>query len=156
LAKSDDIDEVVRLTLDLSCWFKTKGLNQWRDPFPREVFEEEVSRGELFVLYDQGNVIASVALNSDAGEIWDHANEEALYLNRLAVSKSHSGKRIGEAMMVWAENEAKQRGVRLLRLVCDSKNPFLPDYYKRLGYESRGTKFYEPWKMTFARFEKPL
>jgi predicted N-acetyltransferase YhbS len=156
LATLDEIDEVLSMIRDLSWWLKTKGIHQWSDSFPREVLEKEVSHDELYVLHDGGKVIASVALSTEEGELWDQEDENAVYLHRLTVLRSRAGEKLGEAMMTWAENETRSRGAKKLRLVCDTSNPFLPSYYRRLGYESKGTKLYEPWKMTFERLEKQL
>lgn len=155
-AAENDIDQVAATIHELSRWLKTKGISQWSGVFPRELLEREVEHGELFVLRDQGEVIASVGIGRDAAELWDDAPTHALYLHRLAVSHSRHGEKLGEAIMAWAEAHAKRSGAIVLRLVCDAANPFLPGYYRALSYEPKGTRIYEPWKITFARFEKRL
>jgi predicted N-acetyltransferase YhbS len=156
LAVDNDIDEVLSLIHDLSRWLKSKGIHQWSDSFPRKTLELELLRRELFVLDDEKGIIASVALSMEAGELWDDISENAVHLHRLAVARTRAGEKLGEAVMTWAEAEVKRKGINLLRLVCDESNPFLPAYYKNLGYKSKGTKIYEPWKMKFVRFEKEL
>lgn len=156
LATLEDVDDLVVIIRDLSRWLKTKGIHQWSESFRHEVLEKEISRGELYVVREHGQVIATVALSTEAGELWDHVTENAVYLHRLAIPRSRSGGKLGEALMAWAESEARKQGASLLRLVCDASNAFLPPYYRKLGYRSQGQKFYEPWTMTFEKFEKPL
>jgi len=132
LATVDDIEQVLTMIRDLSQWLKTKGIQQWSDAFPRDVLEREISRDELFVLRDGDKVIASVALSTKAGELWNSTNDNALYLHRLTVLRSRAGEKIGQGMMAWAEDESKRKGASLLRLVCDANNPFLSSYYKVL------------------------
>jgi predicted N-acetyltransferase YhbS len=153
-ATVEDIEQVAFTIHDLSRWLKTKGIAQWSGTFPRDILEKEVAHGELFVLRDSAKIIASVALSKDAGELWDEPHENALYLHRLAIARENHGQKLGESMMAWAEDEAQRREVIALRLVCDANNPFLEAYYKRLGYQLRGTQFFAPWKMTFTKFEK--
>lgn len=154
LAKADDLDEIVKLIRELSGWLRTKGVQQWSDAFSRSILEEEISRDELYVLHDKNQIIGTVVLGKDAGELWSDSSAKAIYLSRLAVIRARAGHGLGEAIMSWAERKVQQNGADSLRLVCDASNPFLPTYYKNLGYEPRGSKLYEPWNMTFAMFEK--
>lgn len=152
----DDIGNVRALIVALSRWLRSKGISQWSESFPLEILKSEVEKGELYVLHENSDLIASVALTMTADEFWDDDDGTSLYLHRLAIARDRSGENLGAAIMKWAEQKASSAQFRSLRLICDATNPFLPGYYASLGYESRGQRHYAPWNMTFAKFEKIL
>lgn len=156
LATPADAPSVLKLIETLSLWLKEKGVQQWSDGFAANVLEGEIERGELYVVRSQGELVASMVLSEFANEIWDDADRAALYLERLAVARSQAGQKTGEALMKWAEGQARSRGLEFIRLVCDARNPVLASYYRRLGYSHLGTKHFAPYKMDFSRFEKRL
>lgn len=156
LATADEIDQIIALIGELSDWLKTKGISQWSDSFPRAWLEAEIANEELFVHEENGRVVASLALKKRADEVWDFSNDNAIYLSRLAVCRGKNGRGLGQELVAWAEREVSHRGVPLMRLECDVRNSFLQEYYKRLGYEFQGNKFFAPYNMTFAKFQKRL
>jgi hypothetical protein len=101
-------------------------------------------------------IVASITLTPEAGDLWDDLNDQALYIRRIAVKRSHSRQKLGQEMLLWAENEACMRGVSKLRLTCDAKNSFLYEYYKGAGYLSRGVKRHAEYQMDLFRFEKQI
>lgn len=155
-ATLDEIEPVLAMVRGLSRWLATRGIRQWSDSFPTSVLEAEVARRELFVLRQEGEIAASVALSKEAGDFWEASEGNALYLHRLTVARNRGGEKLGEAVVAWAENHARKTGADRLRLVCDAGNPFLPGYYARLGFQAEGSIYFEPWKMTFAKFGKAL
>jgi predicted N-acetyltransferase YhbS len=155
-ATAHDIDTVLSLIRDLSNWLKTKSIRQWSAAFPREILEGEVANGELFVVRENEELIASVALTRKAGELWANEEGTALYLSRLIVNRKFSGNDLGQKVMSLAETEARHQGLSLLRLVTDSKNSFLQSYYEKLGYSSKGVRHYAPYNMDFMCYEKRI
>lgn len=84
-----------------------------------------VVRGEAFVAEDGGHTVGTVVLVDAA----DH-----LVLTNLAVDPAHQHRGLGRALLAFAEDEARRRGFRVVRLwthVTMTENLAL---YARLGY----------------------
>jgi N-acetylglutamate synthase-like GNAT family acetyltransferase len=63
-----------------------------------------------------------------------------IQLRQMAVHSSMQGKRIGAAIIQFAEETAKQNGFDLLLL--HARNPVI-DFYKKCGYQIAGDEFFE-------------
>jgi len=63
-----------------------------------------------------------------------------IQLRQMAVHPSQQGKRIGAAIIAFAEEVAKQNGFALL--IMHARNPVI-DFYKKCGYEISGAEFFE-------------
>jgi GNAT superfamily N-acetyltransferase len=69
-------------------------------------------------------------------EFWtpEDQPDRALYVHRMVVDRSASGKNVGERLIDWAENLAKASGKEWLRLDAWSTNAPLHAYYKEQGF----------------------
>ena len=60
--------------------------------------------------------------------------DDALYLGKMIVARSHAGRQLGDAIMNWAGEVAHHAGRRWLRLDCRRDNHGLHRYYKDRGF----------------------
>ena len=65
---------------------------------------------------------------------WSDADDEALYVHRLVVKRSHAGRGIGEQLLVWAAELAAGAGRSVLRGDCMTENTPVRHYYETLGF----------------------
>jgi N-acetylglutamate synthase-like GNAT family acetyltransferase len=63
-----------------------------------------------------------------------------IQLRQMAVRPDHQGKRIGAAIIDFAEEVAKQNG--FTTLIMHARNPVI-DFYKKCGYQISGDEFFE-------------
>jgi predicted N-acetyltransferase YhbS len=153
LARPEDVERLDQLIRDLAAWARGRGVDQWGNGYPREWLLGEIRRGETYVHEDAGEIAASLVLQErDAAALWEPA--PALYLERLCVDRRYAGQRLGARLVTWAEERVRERGQTCLRGVCDDANRTLKSYYESLGFENRGSVFYAPYEMYFARYEK--
>ncbi len=78
-------------------------------------------------------------LTSEPGEIWRHRPGEAIYLHKLVVARSVSGRGLGLALLEAAASWSKDTGSAWLRFDCWDGNEVLKAYYERWGCQSLGT-----------------
>ena len=101
----------------------------------RKTAEAALERGDLFVMLDDGNVVAAAVINQtqvpeykDAA--WKHAAEDNDPLK--------GGKGYGRAFVAYYEDYAKQHGCPALRMDTNVKNTRARKLYHALGYEEVG------------------
>jgi ribosomal protein S18 acetylase RimI-like enzyme len=107
----------------------------WDDIYPCEFFKEDIKNKQLYVLYDNIEIISAFVLCSTiSGEKsvnWKDNAGKALYIDRLGVNVNYSRKGIGSYMLTKARETAKTLGAEYLRLfVVDINEPAIRLYTK--------------------------
>jgi ribosomal protein S18 acetylase RimI-like enzyme len=129
---------VAALLDEATVWVGERGYEQWPLPYPRDEIAAAIERGEVYVAEMDGDVVATVTLLWDDAVHWPDAAPDAAYVHKLAVSRACAGRRIGEAIVEWADRTTSAAGRDYLRLDCIRNNPGIRAYYERLGFEHRG------------------
>jgi 8-oxo-dGTP diphosphatase len=142
-ATADEIDPFIALLEDAAQWMCARGIDQWRPGSmiaQRRAFERAQNAGELLVAEESGRIVGGALLRALPDPIWaDQPEPAALYLGKLVVARDHVGDGLGERILRAAEDVARERGARWLRLDCVASNESLAHYYQRRGYYPRGT-----------------
>jgi predicted N-acetyltransferase YhbS len=137
-ADREDAGTVAELLDEATRWVRNLGYEQWPLPFPRPELAAAIDRGEVFVVEDEGDPVATVTLLWDDPIYWGERPPDAVYVHKLAVRRDRAGRGIGAAIVAWANAEAIEAGRDFLRLDCLRDNPGIRDYYEQLGFEHRG------------------
>ena len=137
-AGQEDATTVAELLDEATRWVRDLGYEQWPLPFPRDELAAAIDRGEVYVVEDEGDAVATVTLLWDDPVYWGEQPPDAVYVHKLAVRRDRSGRGIGSAIVAWANAEAVEAGRDFLRLDCLRDNPGIRDYYEQLGFEHRG------------------
>ncbi len=77
----------------------------------------------------------SIAEYAEAG--WD-LREAAIVVHRLAVDPAYRGAGIASALMLQAEQVARERGISVLRVDTNTQNPATQRLFPKLGYTLAG------------------
>ena len=123
---------------EATVWVGERGYEQWPLPFPHAELAAAIERGEVYVAELDGEPVATVTLLWDDPQYWPHAAPDAAYVHKLAVSRACAGRRVGEAIVEWADRTAAAAGREFLHLDCLRDNPGIRAYYEGLGFEHRG------------------
>jgi len=86
-----------------------------------------------------------MVVENDAGEIvgtfhltfiqyLTHQGSIRVQIESVRVRQDHRGKGIGEKMLQWAINRAKEKGARVVQLTSDKKRPDAIRFYEKLGF----------------------
>ena len=148
-ATAADIDAVEMIYSDIHDR-EEAGLSSagWRRGFypTREDATQALARGDLYVLDEGGEVLASAVVDqlqpAEYAQVeWAYpaAEDEVLVLNTLAVSPRHAGQGLGKRFVRWYENCAALQGCRCLRLGTGESNTRARRLYEALGYRQAGT-----------------
>ncbi len=163
-ATNEDIPALLVLFAEARATIATLGIDQWQNGYPnREVIEKDISKGQCYVLEQEGSIVATFAMLADIEPtyhtIYDGAwvtGETCLYtpIHRVAIAVSARGRGIATEILNYAERKAKERGHLSLRIDTHrgnvvmrrmlDKNGFclcgviyLENGDERLGYEKR-------------------
>lgn len=110
------------------------GCQQWRDPFPVEVLEDSVLRGETYVAVERGALLGTFALSWGDPMFWGGRPPDSGYLHRLCTNPDIARPGFGVEMLTWADMRAANRGRDRLRLDIPASNTRLRTYYEILGF----------------------
>lgn len=108
--------------------------------------EDALRRGDLFVLKENGKIVATAVINRLQPDAYKYADwkvpangSEVMVLHCLAVDQTEKGKGYGRAFIDFYADYAHAHNCKVLRMdtnVCNSKAQKL---YSKLGFEAVGT-----------------
>jgi len=134
-AQTDDLDEVIDILAECSAWLRSKGNLQWPERFPRDQLLPSLEAGDLYVVDNGSDLVATVTLQWSDPMFWGDRTD-AGFLHRMGVRRSNAG--LGTGIMQWASAEVLVRGRQYLCLDCLSTNERLRRYYEDIGYSVVG------------------
>ena len=137
-ATSADLTAVTSLLEQASAWLRKRGSDQWQYPPRHDRIAQNVAAGECYLVEDDGVPIATITLDNFADpDFWTAAEaaEPSLYVHRMAVRRDASGVELGSAMLDWASQQAKNRGLKWLRLDAWRDNSDLIAFYSTRGFQ---------------------
>lgn len=126
---------------------RKEGVTGWiRGVYPTEATAREaLARQELFVLEQEGRILAAAKLNQEqvpeyALCTWsvDAPEDEVMVLHTLVVDPETAGKGLGRSFVAFYEAYAREHGCRYLRMDTNEKNLPARQLYKKLGYREAG------------------
>lgn len=147
-ATKTDIDSILNLTKACAKNMISKGIFQWNEYYPhRNAFENDVKLGELFLFENENTILGCIVISTlmDAEYIpveWMTANNNNIYIHRLAVHPDHQGKGLAQKLMDFAETFAKTQHFISIRLDTFSQNKRNQKFYELRGYKRLGTIYF--------------
>ncbi|HNY17996.1 MAG TPA: GNAT family N-acetyltransferase [Treponemataceae bacterium] len=160
LLKDDSLDAVMALIERATKRLDAIGIPQWDEIYPnRDVLAADIAARTLYGLSVDGTLAGIVVLNeyqdAEYGEVqWELADPRPLVIHRLCVDPDFQGKGFAKALMAFAENFARDKGHRSIRLDAFTLNPLSLGLYRALRFSERGTVRFR--KGRFYCFEKIL
>lgn len=111
----------------------------------RATAEESLKKGSLFVLEEDGQVLAAAKMDREqvpeyADAHWTCAApaEQVMVLHTLVVSPRQKGRGLGSQFVAFYEDYAKAQGCPYLRMDTNERNAAARAMYARLGYREVG------------------
>jgi GNAT superfamily N-acetyltransferase len=155
-AKPSDVEILLAFRAEAAAWLRERGSDQWSTPFPRDELLARIEAGETWMVWDGTRPAATITVTTwGPPELWIPAElaEPALYVHKLTVARSYSGRGLGAELLDWAGGRARDDGRPWLRLDCWSDNRGLHDYYRQTGFVHLRTVPREP--PSGALFQRP-
>lgn len=102
-----------------------------------------IEAGELKLLEEAGRPVALIVLRPE---------EDALFVENIAVDPQAQGKGYGRALLAFAEDEARRLGLTAIRLYTNAAMTENLAYYPRLGFRETDRREEDGYNRVF--FEK--
>ncbi|MFL3869615.1 GNAT family N-acetyltransferase [Streptomyces griseobrunneus] len=135
--RPEELVIVEALLREASEWLASRNIDQWQYPPHRDRITEALERGVCFLAFKDGKPIATIQVDDFADpEFWtpEDQPDAALYVHRMAVTRTASGMGIGNLLLDWASEHASAHGKRWLRLDAWKDNKGLHGFYKGMGF----------------------
>ena len=111
----------------------------------RETAEAALTRGDLFVQEQNGEIVGTAILNqtqvdSYAGANWryDAPDSEVMVLHTLVIDPEAKSRGLGREFAAFYEGYALAHGCRYLRIDTNARNARARRFYQKLGYAEIG------------------
>ncbi len=142
LCRAEEIRDVFQIILDRMKWMDEVGIDHWNnyhydELFPLSHYETKQKASELFVLEKrEPNLIVATATLLEHDARWPD-KEPALYAHNFAAKVGEHG--AGALFLLFAEDLAKRRGKKYLRVDVLERSDALFRYYESAGFVKCGT-----------------
>lgn len=156
-AGMEAVPETDALIHEAADWLAAKGEPLWG---PNETSYEELESvaraGELVIGRVGGCLASCMYLHGEDRLFWpDVPLGEAFYVHRLAVARKYARRGFAQAMLQWAEEEARLKGRKFLRLDCEPR-PKLLELYRCAGFMPIDEDTVQIGEHLVRRHEKPI
>lgn len=158
-AEEEDIVEALYL-IKLSFEYNNVSENEWRPPTPEySEIKEEVNKGELFILRKNKITFGTFSLASQMPENftkikWNDQNNKNLVIKRIAVFPGWFTEEIGEKLINFIEEYAREHNFSSIKSNAYSKNESMNKLYKNMGYTFQGDAVLPGKKSSYYFYEK--
>lgn len=137
-----DTDAVLAMLDEAVDWLARQGrTGQWgtehwsADPKRVERVRALIGEGDLWLAEIDSQPAGAMLLNEAPMPYVEPASEPELYVRLLVTSRKHKGQGIGGTLVAFARDEAKQRGIDLLRVDCyGGGDQSLVRFYESAGF----------------------
>ena len=101
----DDFERAYAIIVEVTDWLLSKGIRQWLQPLPLELYAQRQVLGENYGLYVDDELAAVVSLIDFRPDYWAEylPKKPFKWLATLASSRKFKGQKLGELIMIEAE-----------------------------------------------------
>lgn len=164
LATEKDLNNLKLLIDNARAYMDENGVPIWNDFHPYGEFESDIKNDELFVIKQDGKIVAVFCLSKKcdcpALFYWKEKKANALYISKLAVDTALLKKGIGTQAVRFAENYAKENGYKYIRLTAAEVNTPAIKLYTKNGFKqvegSSKNEYITKCNNTELAFEKEI
>jgi GNAT superfamily N-acetyltransferase len=135
-ARREDVASIVRLLADDGLGAGREAVSDPPAPGYLEAFDKIAANPRALLAVAEaadGQVVGTLQLTFIAG--LSNQGAELALVSAVRVDSSLRGQGLGEAMMQWAMDEARQRGCRHIELFTHASRADAQRFYARLGFE---------------------
>jgi len=145
-ATEDDMEDILRIVSDAKAALKRHRVDQWQGEYPNAAaFIPDMERGECFVISHGDEIAAFFTLTTREEECYEHitdgkwtADMPYCTLHRCAVSAKYRGSGMAERMIGCVEAQAREYGLRAIRVDTHKKNKAMQNLLREKGFRYRG------------------
>jgi GNAT superfamily N-acetyltransferase len=120
---------------EAAAWAAQAGIGVWsQDELRESDFLAAAAAGELVLGFERGEAAATMMLQTVDPVYWPEAEpDSALYIHKVAVRRASAGRGWLPRLIEFAEQDARERGLPMLRLDTIHR-PKMQAMYERFGF----------------------
>jgi GNAT superfamily N-acetyltransferase len=147
-AEKEHFDILLEIFLEAAHWLRTNGLSQWShflDGYGRDDILDSINNRTTLLIVKDEKVVGTVTVQLSPDEwdqhIWGGIDlDSSIFIHRIALTRSHSGKGLGQKIINWIEREIEfPINKKFIKLDCVGDNQRLNDYYLMIGFQYLGS-----------------
>lgn len=148
-AEEKDIQNIADTYTRLLTYEQEHGSNSgWKlNLYPTiEVPQQAVPTGNMYVLEENGEICASMILNSEQAEeyteiswLYPASDEQVLVIHTLCIPPEKAGRGYGTAMLNFAKEYGREHGMTVIRMDTWLHNEPAKKLYLKNGFQIAGT-----------------
>lgn len=146
-AEMKHFDSMLELFLGAANWLKSLGMGQWGhflDGYGRDDIMASINSGTALLIVRDEEVVGTVTVQLTPDE-WDihiwggQYLEDSVFLHRLVLNRSETGKGLGKTILKWIESNLEYPiDKKFIKLDCVGDNTKLNQYYLSNEYSFLG------------------
>lgn len=138
-AINEDIIEINKILLNIIPIMNRGGNFQWNSTYPNEeVFKNDILSDQLWVAEIDNSVAGFAAITTHQEPEYENVgwdiSEIAIVTHRLAVDPKYQGSGVGLALLNKAEEVARERKIKFLRIDTNTNNEITKKLFPKCGY----------------------
>lgn len=144
LSQPDDLDALMNIFHEAQGTIAALGIDQWQNGYPSEqVILEDIACQRSYVVEQEGSVRATfVLVDTEPTYLEIHEGQwlgkDYVAIHRVAVAVSYRGTGISDAIIRYAEHDARRRGKDSLRIDTHRGNIPMCKMLSKQGFLYRG------------------
>ena len=154
-ATAEDLPHVIAILREAAQWLIDRGQGLWTlDQFTIEKLQPSFDAGEWHIAQLDSNPAAVFTLTFEDKLFWpDVLPNDSIFIHKLAVARKCAGRGLSAAVFDYAENLARQKKLRRIRLDCATR-PKLCHVYESAGFSRVDER--NMGKFTVVRFKRSI
>jgi ribosomal protein S18 acetylase RimI-like enzyme len=131
---ANDLEQIFELFEHSINYQEKKGYPVWRNYDKNAIIKDIENKHQYKVVADSRTAIV-FSVRYDDKIIWRELDKgNSIYLHRIVVNPEFKGQRLFQAILNWAIEHSKQKGLTSIRMDTWAVNPNIINYYKSFGF----------------------
>ncbi|MGP4066047.1 GNAT family N-acetyltransferase [Oceanobacillus sp. M65] len=160
LATSSDLLKISLIVKQIVVEMSSSNNRQWDETYPLpEDFLQDINTKSLYVLEEDAQLKGVISINEDFPPEYKDLNwksEVFLVIHRLAVNPANRKEGVGMMLMQFAEQVAKERGIKFLISDTSELNTGMNRLFSKLQYKKVGQIQLGEKEFRFNGYEKEI
>ena len=162
LASSSDFVEILFLLRQCIKEMNEKGLKQWNMSYPSpEMIRSDIDSGILYLFKELGIAKGMICLSKEKPDGYDDVDwrtdsGNVLYIKRFAVHPYWQDSEVGEKLIAYAEEYAKDNKFTCIRMDVLDSYPVDDSFFSSKKFTMAGTFHSSFQKLPYTCYEKSL
>ena len=164
LATLEDLNQVEMIMRAIKEEMRQEGNPQWGstdDDYPSiSKLLDDINNKKMIKYVENNTIKGVVSLARDTAREYDglleNSIEDSYIIHRLAIPQEYRQQKIATKLIQYAEIEAKNNQVRMLKSSTEESNIKMNSFFIRHGFTHKGKYIYDDYPGVYNYFEKRI